>query len=194
DSLQGHGDPLEAIGQLGGDRCQFDTACLLEIRELRNFEAVEHHLPADSPCAEGGRFPVVFLEPNVVLPRVDPARLEAVEIHLLDLVGGGLEDDLKLVMLEQTIRILAKSSIGGAPRRLNVGHVPMPGPEDAEKRFRMHGARPDFEVERLLQDAAARGPELGQFEDEILKGHIWGCAVYVLIAFNTRTDLSSFSR
>jgi hypothetical protein len=43
--------------------------------------------------------------------------------------------------------------------------------EHAEKRLRVHGAGPDLDVERLLQDAAARGPELLQLQDQTLKGH-----------------------
>jgi hypothetical protein len=35
----------------------------------------------------------------------------------------------------------------------------------------MGSAGADFEIERLLQQAAVRGPEGGEFEDEILKRH-----------------------
>jgi hypothetical protein len=35
----------------------------------------------------------------------------------------------------------------------------------------MGGAGADLEIERLLQQAAVRGPEGREFEDEILKRH-----------------------
>jgi hypothetical protein len=82
DALQRHRDPFQPVGELGGDRRQLDAARLLEVGELRDLEAVEQHLPADSPGAEGRRLPVVLLEADVVLPRVDAARLEALQIQV----------------------------------------------------------------------------------------------------------------
>ena len=79
-ALQEHRDALEPVGDLAGDRRQIDAADLLEVGELRDLHAVEQHLPADAPGAERRRLPVVLLEADVVLPRVDAARLEAVEI------------------------------------------------------------------------------------------------------------------
>ena len=114
DALQHHRDPLEAVGQLGGDRRQLDAAGLLEVGELRDLQAVEHHLPADAPRAERRRLPVVLLEPDVVLPRVDAARLEALEVQLLHFVGRRLEDHLELVVLEQAVRVLAEPAVGRA--------------------------------------------------------------------------------
>src|SRR5437016_13137526 len=52
--LQKSGDALEAIGQLHGNRIQINSAALLEICELRDFEAIEHDLPANTPRAQGG--------------------------------------------------------------------------------------------------------------------------------------------
>ena len=101
DALQHHRDPLEAVGQLRGNRRQLDAAGLLEVGELRDLHAVEQHLPADAPGAERRRLPVVFFEADVVLARVDAARLEALEIELLHIVGRRLEDHLKLVVLER---------------------------------------------------------------------------------------------
>src|SRR5690242_19239730 len=76
DTLQRHADALEAVRQLRGNGRQLDAAGLLEIGELGDLEAVEHHLPPDTPGAERRRLPVVFFEADVVLPRVDAARLE----------------------------------------------------------------------------------------------------------------------
>ena len=169
--LQEHRDALEPVGDLAGDRREVDAADLLEVGELRDLHAVEQHLPADAPGAERRRLPVVLLEADVVLPRVDAARLEAVEIDLLHFVGRRLEDHLVLVVLEQAVRVLAEAAVVGPARRLHVGDAPRLGPEHAEQRLGMRGAGADLEVERLLQQAAVRGPERRQLEDEVLEGH-----------------------
>ena len=126
-----------------------------------------------------------------MLPRIDAAGLEAVEIHLLHFVGRRLQDHLHLQVLEQAIRILAEAAVVGTPRRLHVGHAPRPRAEHAKQRFRMRGAGADFEIERLLDQAAARRPERRQFENEVLEGHCCGSR---RSSFITRTDFSSFSR
>ena len=123
--LQRHREALEAVGQLDRDRRQVDAAGLLEVGELRDLLAVEQHLPADAPGAERRRLPVVLLEPDVVRAQVDAARLEALQVELLDLVGRRLEDHLELVVLEQPVRVLAEAAVGRPPRRLHVGDVPV---------------------------------------------------------------------
>ncbi len=72
-------------------------------------------------------------------------------------------------MLIEAVGILAVSAVGGTARGLHVGDTVGLGAEDAEKSFRRHGAGADFDIERLLQDAALASPELLQFEDEFLK-------------------------
>jgi hypothetical protein len=62
-------------------------------------------------------------------------------------------------MLEEARRVFAEAAVRRTARRLNVRDVPVHRPEDAEKRLRVHRARADLNVERLLQRAAARGPE-----------------------------------
>ena len=90
---------------------------------------------------------------------------------LLHFVGRRLEDHLVLVVLEQPVRVLAEPAVVGPPRRLHVGDAPRLRAEHAEQRLGMRGAGADFEVERLLQQAAVRRPERRQLEDEILKRH-----------------------
>src|ERR1700704_3543691 len=65
--LQEGGDALQPIGQFSGNRVEIDSAALLKIRELRDLESIEHHLPANPPGAESGRFPIVFFELDVML-------------------------------------------------------------------------------------------------------------------------------
>ena len=73
------------------------------------------------------------------------------------------------MVLEQSVRVLAEAAVSGTARRLHVRDVPMRGSEHAQKRLRMHGAGADLDVERLLQRAPARGPEIRQLQNEILK-------------------------
>src|SRR3989442_6696900 len=104
-TLQGHRDALEPVGQLRRNRRELETAGLLEVRELRDLHPVEHHLPADAPRAERRRLPVVLLESDVVLARVDAARLQAFEIQLLHFVGRGLEDRKSTRLNSSHVRI-----------------------------------------------------------------------------------------
>src|SRR5262245_11004690 len=73
-------------------------------------------------------------------------------------------------MLEQPVRVLAEAAVIGPAGRLDVGDVPVCGPQDAQQGFRMGGAGADFDVERLLQEAAIGGPELRELEDKVLEG------------------------
>ena len=70
-ALEEHRDALEAVGELGRDRRELDAAGLLEVGELGDLHAVEQHLPADAPGAEGRRLPVVLFEADVVHRRID---------------------------------------------------------------------------------------------------------------------------
>jgi len=113
-------------------------------------------------------FPVVFLEADVMPAQIDPARFEALQVELLHLVGRGLEDHLKLVVLVQPIRILAEAPVGGPPRRLHVCDVPMAGAQHPQERLGVHRPGAQFDVERLLKEATASRPEFRELEYELL--------------------------
>src|SRR5580693_630795 len=81
-SLQERADALEPVGEFNGNRVEVNAATLLKISELRNFKAVEKHLPSDAPRAECWRFPIVFLEANIVLLQVDADGAEAFQVHV----------------------------------------------------------------------------------------------------------------
>ena len=157
------------VGQLDRDRRQVDAAGLLEVGELRDLLPVEQHLPADAPRPERRRFPVVFFEPHVVRPQIDPACLEALQVELLHLVGRRLQDDLELLVLEQPVGVLTEAAVGGPTRRLDVRDVPWFRPQHAQERLGMHRPGAHLDVEWLVQQAAARGPELRELEDELLQ-------------------------
>ena len=120
DALQKRRQPLQTISDLGGHQVQIDAAALLEISELRDFEPIQHHLPAHAPCAERWIFPVVFFEFQIVLAEIDPDGLEAAHV-LFDHVGGRwLQDHLKLHVLVEAIRIVAIAPVRGPAAGLHV--------------------------------------------------------------------------
>src|SRR6202011_3368888 len=67
--------------------------------------------------------------------------------------------------------ILAEPAVGRPPRWLHVRNAPVGGSEHAQERLGMHRAGADLDVERLLEGASARRPELRQLENEALKRH-----------------------
>lgn len=106
---------------------------------------------------------------------VDADGLEGLEIKLLDVFRRGLKDDLKLGVLVEAIGILAIAAIGRTARGLHVSNTVGLGSENTKKGLRRHGSGADFNVERLLQNASLRGPEVLQLEDEFLKSKWLGC-------------------
>ena len=104
-----------------------------------------------------------------MLTRVDAARLEAVEIDLLHFIRRRLENHLELKVLEQAVGILAEAAVGRAPRRLHVCHVPGLGSQHLEEGGRIHGARADFKIVRLLQHTPALRPKSLQAQDKLLE-------------------------
>jgi hypothetical protein len=72
-------------------------------------------------------------------------------------------------MLVKAVGILSIASVGGPTTRLHIPDAIGAGAEYAEKRFRMHGARADFHVVRLLEGAALLHPELRELQNEVLK-------------------------
>ena len=89
----------------------------------------------------------------------------------MDVGGRRLEDDLQLVVLFEAVRILAVSAVCRSPGRLDVGDPVGFGSEHPQECFGMHGARADFDVIGLLQNAALPAPEIHHRLNEILKVH-----------------------
>ena len=169
DALEVHRDALEAVGQLGGDGPALEPAGLLEIRELRHLHPVAPHFPAEAPGAQRRRLPVVLDEAQVVVGGGDADGPQRPEVLLLHVLGARLEDHLVLVVLVESIRILAEASVGGPPGGLDVGDVPGLGAEHTQERSGIHRARAHFQVVSLHQRAAALGPVRLQREEEPLE-------------------------
>ena len=127
-------------------------------------EAVEHDLPADAPGAKRRGLPVVFLEADIVLAKVDADGFDAFEVQVLHIVRRGLQNDLHLCVLEQTIGVFAVPPVGRTAARLNVSYLVGLGSQDTEKRFGTHRAGADFHIVRLGYDATAFGPVVLQLK------------------------------
>ena len=103
--------------------------------------------------------------------QVDADGFETAEVEIDHVGGGRLENHLQLRVLVEAVGVVAVASIGRAAAGLNVGDAVGLGAEDAQESLGAHGAGADFDVVRLLNDAAAIGPVLLQLEDNFLKCH-----------------------
>ena len=156
---------------------EIDATALLEVSELRDLQAVEHHLPADAPRAQRRRFPVVFFELDVMLAQINTHRAQRFQIKLLHIFRRRLQDDLQLHVLVQAVGIFPIAPVGRPARRLHIRDFVRLRPQHAQKGFRRHGARADFDIVRLLQDTSALRPKSLQSKDQFLKrqriGLVW---------------------
>ena len=84
DALQIHREALEAVGDFTRDGFAVEAADLLEVRELRDFHAVQPDFPAETPGAERRRLPVVLDEAHVVHARVEAERAQRSEVQIED--------------------------------------------------------------------------------------------------------------
>ena len=119
--LDVHCQTLQTIGQFHRDGEAIHRANLLKIGKLADLHPVQPDFPAQTPGTEGRRFPVILDKANIVLTQLDPDRFETLEIEVLDVIGAGLDDDLELVIVLQTVRVLPVSAVLGTPTGLRVG-------------------------------------------------------------------------
>jgi hypothetical protein len=169
DLLQIHREAFEAVGDFAEHRLAVQTADLLEVRELGHFHAVQPHFPAEAPRAERGIFPVVFDKAHVVLLQVEAERFERAEVQVEDVFRRRLEHHLILVVMLQTVRILAITTVFRTTRRLHIGGTPRLGADGAQERMNVGRARADFHVDRLEQRATLLVPVGLQCQDDLLK-------------------------
>ena len=168
-ALQVHCEPLEAVGDLAGDRIAVKAPDLLEIGELRDLHSVQPHFPAQAPRTERRVLPVVLDEADVVLLEIEAKRLERPQIEVEDVRRRRFQHDLVLVVVLHSVGILAVPAVLGPPRRLHVSRAPRLGPQSTQKRRGMRRARPDLHVVRLQQRTALRAPVVLELADNLLK-------------------------
>ena len=169
DALQVHREALETVGDLAHHRPAVEATHLLEVRELRDFHAVQPDLPAEPPGAQRRRLPVVLDEADVVHQRVDAHRAERTEVQLDDVRRRRLDDDLVLVVVLQAERVVAIAAVGRPARRLHVGGAPRLGAQRAQEGRRVKRAGSHLHVVRLQDHAAAIGPVTLERQDQVLE-------------------------
>jgi len=81
--------------------------------------------------------------------RIDAEHLQAAEIQVNDIDGGGFQDNLELVMLIKAVRVLAVAGVLRTAGRLNIGRTPGLRPKGPEEGCRVRSAGTDFGVDRL---------------------------------------------
>ena len=86
--------------------------------------------------------------------RIDAEFLQGFEIGLLDIVRGRFHNHLELMMLVQTVRVVAVSSVIRAAGRFNVCYVPWFRSDGAKECRRVHRACALFHVIWLSQYAS----------------------------------------
>jgi hypothetical protein len=171
-ALQVHGQALQTVGDLAGDGLAVDAAHLLEVGELGHFHAVQPDFPAQAPGAQGGVFPVVLDEADVVLLQVETQGFQGTEIQLQDVLRRRLQHHLELVIVLQAVRVLAVAAVLGPAAGLHVGGLPGLGAEGAQEGGGVAGAGADFEIVGLQQRATLLAPEFLEREDDVLEsGH-----------------------
>ncbi len=170
DTLQVHGQSLQTIGDLAGNRIAFNAADLLEVGELGHLHAVEPDFPTQPPGTQRGRFPVVFNKTDIVHQRINADMAQRLKVQLLNVVGIGLEHHLKLIVVLQAVGVVAVAAIGGTARRLHIGGVPGLRADGSQEGGSVKGACTHFHVVGLQHHAALLGPEALQGKDQVLKG------------------------
>ena len=159
-------NPLQPIRDFDRNRVEQLAARLLEVGELRDLLAVEPDFPAEAPRPERRRLPLILDEADVVAGRVDADRQQRLQVDLLRIPRIGFKDHLKLVVLLQTVGILAVAGVIWPDGRFDVGYAPRFRPEDTQEGGRVHRARPDLGVVGLPDQAAPFGPEMLQGQDD----------------------------
>jgi hypothetical protein len=101
--------------------------------------------------------------------KVQANRFQAIQVKALNIGRGRLEYHLELVVLEETVWILAVPPVGGPTRRLDVSDAIRVRPEHTEKRFGVHRPCPNLNVVGLLDYAPSIAPIFLQLKDEVLK-------------------------
>ena len=174
DALKERADAFETVGELHGDRVKINSAALLKVGELCDFQTIQKHLPSNTPRSQGGRLPVVFFKSNVVFLQVDADSAQTLQVDVLHIHRRGLKDHLKLGVFVQPIGILAVAAVGGPTTGLNVGNPIGMCPKHAQKRLRVHRAGANFYIIRLLQHATLLHPKVRELKNQILEGEaLW---------------------
>ena len=169
DAKDVHRQTFEAVGQLSRDGLAVVPANLLEVGELADFHAIAPDFPAQPPSAQCRAFPVIFDKANVVEIHVDPNRFQAAKIEILKIGRRRFDQNLKLVVMLQPVRVFAIAAIGRATGGLNISRGPRLFAQSTQCRCRVERPCADFHVIGLQNRAPCPGPVGLEPEQDFLK-------------------------
>src|SRR5207302_8583943 len=106
-----------------------------------------------------------------MFPQTNSYPLQTFQINILNIIGGRLENDLKLVMLLDSIGIFAITSIGWSSTGLHIGNRIGLGTKDAKEGFRIHGTGPFLHIVGHLDHTALLCPKTQERKEKVLKVH-----------------------
>jgi hypothetical protein len=153
-----------------------DAPHLLEIGELGDFHAIEPDLPAQAPGTQGGIFPIVLDEADIVLRRGETQCLEGTQVALENVGGSRFQHHLELVVVLQAVGVVAVAAILGPTRGLHVGGAPGLRPQGTQEGGGVAGAGAHLQIVRLQEHTTLVTPILLQAQDEFLEslhGTFW---------------------
>jgi hypothetical protein len=96
-------------------------------------------------------------------------RAERVEVLILDIKRGRLQDDLILEIMEKAVGILTVAAVGRAPYRVDISHLARVGLKYPKEGGGTHGGRAFFQVIGLADDTALLGPKVVELKYYLLK-------------------------
>ena len=169
DPLQVYGDALQAVSELHGNGVQVKATELLEISILSDLQAIEPHLPAQSPRPQGRALPVIFHKADIVLLTLDAQGVQTVEIKLLWVTRIGFEDDLELNVHLHTVRVVAIATVVGSERGFYVGHIPRLGAQRPQRGGRVGGTCSHLFAVGLPHQTAVVSPVFVQCHNDLLE-------------------------
>ena len=86
-----------------------------------------------TPGRDGGLFPVIFHEADVVLARVDADGFQRLEVEFDRVAGIGFQDDLELGVLLEAVGVFAVAPVIGADGGFDVATFHGSGPSTRRK-------------------------------------------------------------
>ncbi len=106
--------------------------------------------------------------------RIKPQCFQGIQIQFLNIVRRGLQDDLKLIIVLQSVGVFTVAAIGWATAGLNVSGIPGFRADGTKEGRWVKGTGADFHIQRLKHHATVPGPELLQGQDQALKSlDVW---------------------
>ncbi len=102
--------------------------------------------------------------------RVQAQGPQGIQVQFLDVVRGGLQHHLELVVVLQTVGVFPVTAVGGTAAGLNVGRIPGLRTDGPQEGGRVEGTGAHFHIQGLENHAAVLRPEILQSQDQTLEG------------------------